>query len=117
MSEPFAPRCPGCGYPILGLRDMMCPECGRKLDVRDFSPEESRGDARKYERDSAIGGMLAIVLIGVVLAPFLVSTIFFARYGVVPICFVLPAVLLLAALVGVSTQTGRSMLAWFKSKR
>jgi hypothetical protein len=30
-----APRCLGCEYPLLGLDDNRCPECGRGFDLSD----------------------------------------------------------------------------------
>ncbi|HWB19257.1 MAG TPA: hypothetical protein VG711_03070 [Phycisphaerales bacterium] len=28
-------RCLGCRYPLLGLRETTCPECGREFDPKD----------------------------------------------------------------------------------
>lgn len=72
MEPAKGPRCPKCGYPIFGLRDMRCPECGRTLDVRDFSIGEEGEELRrtKLTRDSLIGGLIAAfcLLIFVVVA-------------------------------------------------
>ncbi len=105
------PVCPGCGYAIFGLREMRCPECGRILDVRDFSIDsaEHRGDSAKYERTAAAGGVMGIILILGLLAGLLTIVNYFMRFHVVPMIFPLA--------IGVAGQTGRSFWALFKDRR
>ncbi len=118
-TKPAGPVCPACGYPIFGLREMRCPECGRTLDVRDFSVEglEQRGDARRYERNSALGGLAALVVLLVVLAPMLLLAGVFAQHGLVSGHLVLLIGLVAATLVGVGASTARAFRGWFKSRK
>src|ERR1043165_2120101 len=91
------PRCPGCGYPIFGLKDMRCPECGRTLDVRDFTIPDEEGAAyrRGLKRSGIIGGLIAIVAVLIfTLAIFALNAVtmsngFILRSGVVMLVFCL----------------------------
>jgi hypothetical protein len=113
------PVCPGCGYPIFGLREMRCPECGRALDVRDFSIDnaENRGDAAKYERTTAIGGVVGIVVLLALLAGMLFVIQPFLRFRLVPILFPLIIIGLVITLIGVAGQTMRSVWTLLKGRR
>ena len=31
--------CPGCGYPLAGLTEHRCPECGRGFEMEEFVPK------------------------------------------------------------------------------
>jgi hypothetical protein len=101
MSDP-SPRCPGCGYPIFGLRDMRCPECGRVLDVRDFNPdfEDNQGRARRLRRDGRIGvGFgLFFLLIPTVGVLFLAGVLIYHGYN--PGCAVTLMVIVFVVWVG-----------------
>lgn len=88
------PRCPGCGYEIFGLRDMVCPECGRKLDVRDFNldTEDTEGRQKKLRRDARIGvpiGFLAVLLPAAI---FILPLVYLISKGLVPhlVCWIIP---------------------------
>lgn len=119
MSSSAGPRCPGCGYPIFGIRDMRCPECGRTLDVRDFNLDEdgNRGDARRYERNSAIGAVVACAVLGMVLLPAVLLAVHSARYGWVSGRLILFIVFVGVWLVAVVGYAGQSIWAVFSGRR
>lgn len=117
MSEDRGPRCPGCGYAIFGIRDMRCPECGRRLDVRDFNPDGLDSGAAKYERDSAIGGVIGAGIVLVILAPFLALTIALANSGAVVGGVVIITLVLTFWFLGTAGAAGRGVAEWFKGKR
>lgn len=81
------PRCPGCGYPVFGLKKMICPECGRQLDVRDFSFDETDlGYRAKLTRDSLIGTLIGGVIVFIIFVGVLALTgVFAVRAHVIPI--------------------------------
>lgn len=87
MSDP-SPRCPGCGYPIFGLRDMRCPECGRVLDVRDFNPDmhDSDGRQRRLRRDGRIGVSIGLIFLLIPAAIFILPAAYFVYRGSIPPC-------------------------------
>lgn len=116
---PQGPLCPGCDYPIFGVRDMRCPECGRTLDVRDFNPENAshRGESQRYERNAAAGGVIGIVVVGGMLIGVIALVRYFMRYRVIPGFLLMVIGFLALLLVGVVLQTGQSMGAWFKGRR
>ena len=119
MSKVQGPTCPKCGYPIFGVRDMRCPECGRVLDVRDFDPSgaEHRGEARRYERHAAVGGLIAIVVVLILLAGVVTTVIYFMRFGVVPWILLIVFGALVVLLLGLLGQTGQNILEWFRGRR
>lgn len=95
MSTETGPRCPGCGYPIFGLRDMKCPECGRTLDVRDFALGQGDEEHRrtKLSRDSLIGTSVGAVVLLVILGGVLALTgVFAVQAHVIPLPCVLTLV-------------------------
>jgi hypothetical protein len=104
------PRCPKCGYDLLGVPDMRCPECGRPLHVSDFSIDgpEPGSEMKRYHRDGALGGLLGLVLIGLPLALVCVVIGAMARYGFVVREMVLLAVMLvvmLGAAIGLAVKS------------
>lgn len=107
-SHDAGPRCPGCGYSIFGIRDARCPECGRALDVRDFAVGERGSDARRYTRNTIIGGLVACLLLALLLVPLVFVAVQGARFGVVPLTLLLLigalAIWLLRALGGVAQE-------------
>ena len=118
MPKNAGPKCPGCGYPIFGLRDMRCPECGRVLDVRDFGVDGgNRGDAQRYEWYSAIGGVAGIVIVAMLLAAVLLLIGYFASYGRIPMLLVILAGFLGVTLLGLLTHTGQSLASWIKGRK
>lgn len=117
MSEDRGPRCPGCGYPIFGIRDMRCPECGRTLDVRDFNLDGVDGSAARYERDSAIGGVIGAGIVLLILTPFLALTIALANSGAVVGGVVIITLVLTFWFLGTVGAAGRGVVEWFKGKR
>lgn len=86
MPSPSGLCCPGCHYPIFGLRDMVCPECGRKLDVRDFAidAEDSGDRQRKLRRDGRIGISIGFFFLLLLSAVFIFPAAFFIYHGTVP---------------------------------
>jgi hypothetical protein len=46
-----APKCPQCGYVLLGMSRMRCPECGVPLDAADINPTQARLAANEQYRD------------------------------------------------------------------
>jgi len=84
----LSPRCPGCDYPIFGLRDMRCPECGRVLDVRDFNidMEDTQGRSRRLRRDGRIGVSVGLVILLITAAFFSLPAAYFLYHGSVPPC-------------------------------
>src|SRR5215831_11186551 len=116
---PRGPLCPRCDYPIFGIRDMRCPECGLALDVRDFNPENaaSRGESQRYERNTAAGGLIGIVVVGTMLAGVIGLALYLLRHGFVPGFLLLAISFLALLLVGLLVQTGQSFGAWFKGRR
>jgi hypothetical protein len=94
---PSGPGCPGCGYPIFGLRDMVCPECGRRLDVRDFSidADESKAIQNKLRRDGRIGISVGVILLLIPTVLVVLLTYAFLSYRVMPPCGVIAALVFL----------------------
>jgi hypothetical protein len=95
---PSGPSCPACGYPIFGLRDMRCPECGRALDVRDFAidRDESSAIQKKLRRDGRIGitaGLILLLIPGALVALLAYA---FISYNRVPPCTVIAALVFFA---------------------
>ena len=88
MGTDQGPRCPGCGYPIFGLRDMRCPECGRTLDVRDFALGDEGAEERrtKVTRDGLIGGLIASFFFLIFVALAWLFTGAALRRNVMPLC-------------------------------
>lgn len=65
---------------------MVCPECGRKLDVRDFAldAEDSGNRQRKLRRDGRIGISIGLVFLLLASAVFILPTVFFIYHGTMP---------------------------------
>ena len=93
--------CPGCGYPIFGLRDMRCPECGRVLDVRDFDLDRSASGAiqRKLRRDGRIGITVGVILLLIPTALVGLLTYACLYYRMAPPCGVVVALVFLVVWV------------------
>jgi DNA-directed RNA polymerase subunit RPC12/RpoP len=117
MSEDRGPRCPGCGYAIFGIRDMRCPECGRTLDVRDFNPDGVDRSAARYERDSAIGGVIGAGIVLLILAPFMALTVALASSGAVVGGVLIITIILLFWFLGTASAAGRGVAEWIKGRR
>ncbi|MBU0640172.1 MAG: hypothetical protein KKB50_15005 [Planctomycetes bacterium] len=44
-------NCPDCGYSLIGLRDLRCPECGRTFTIDELIRAQGYGGVRYAERD------------------------------------------------------------------
>lgn len=56
MSETIAhPRCPTCGYVLLGLTEPRCPECGEKFPLEIWSDLSRLSLAPPWERRAYLG--------------------------------------------------------------
>jgi predicted RND superfamily exporter protein len=121
MAEPgpFRACCPDCGYDIMGVRDMVCPECGRALSVLDFNPDTQprTHEIKRYERTDVIAGAMGVVVLLLFFAPVALLVLSFARFGFVPLLPVLIGVALLAWIVALIGFTGRSLFSWATGKR
>lgn len=42
---PLVMRCAACGYELRGLKNCICPECGREFDPAQLAAEEAAGHA------------------------------------------------------------------------
>jgi hypothetical protein len=101
---------------------MRCPECGHALDVRDFAlnGDDNRGAAHRYERNSAIGGLVACGLLGFPLFCVLVmlGLMPLAGFPIRPtIYLVVMAVVMAAWFVVVLGSAGGNLRSWYRSWR
>jgi hypothetical protein len=111
MSHP-GPRCPGCGYPIFGLRDMRCPECGRTLDVRDFNidMDDAEGHQRRLRRDGRIGVGIGLCVLLIPTALFALIAGLFIYERVFPPCVVFMVVVMFIWVWRVLAWIGREAM-------
>lgn len=113
------PRCPGCGYPIFGLRDMRCPECGRVLDVRDFAPdmEDTEGRSRRLRRDGLIGGGIGVMILLIPTALFALIAALFLYHNLFPPCVIFMVVVMLIWVWRILAWMGREAMPTKKRRR
>jgi len=120
MNAGPGPRCPGCGYPIFGLRDMRCPECGRVLDIRDFNPDTGDSEVRmkRLRRDGRIGALGATLLLLIPLGLAVLVAGAFLHAGFFPPTLIVLAIIGFAVWLGrVVIWAGREELTGRRKKR
>jgi hypothetical protein len=117
--RPFRAACPDCGYDIMGVRNMRCPECGRELSVLDFNPDTQprTHEIRRYERNDLMAGSMGVVVLLLFFTPVALLVLSFARFGLIPLFPVLIGAVLLIWIVAMIGVTGRSLFSWATGKR
>lgn len=59
----YQANCPGCGYKLHGLRDSVCPECGRELSVAELMVRPEVETANDFANTMTVFSMVPLAFL------------------------------------------------------